>query len=96
VTPDAVPDPQNLAMRLTVDGEVMQNGSTRTMIFGVAQLLSYVSRFITLHPGDIVTTGTPPGVGLGKKPTPIYLRAGQVMRVEIEGLGVQTQRLVQG
>jgi ureidoglycolate lyase len=96
VTPDEVPDPQNLAMRLTVDGEVMQNGSTRTMIFGVAQLLSYVSRFITLHPGDIVTTGTPPGVGLGKKPTPIYLRAGQVMRVEIEGLGVQTQRLVQG
>ena len=96
VTPDEVPDPQNLAMRLTVDGEVMQNGSTRTMIFGVAHLLSYVSRFITLHPGDIVTTGTPPGVGLGKKPHPVYLRAGQVMRVEIEGLGVQTQRLVQG
>ncbi|MFN6953524.1 MAG: fumarylacetoacetate hydrolase family protein [Acetobacteraceae bacterium] len=96
VTPDEVPDPQNLAMRLTVDGEVMQNGSTRTMIFGVAHLLSYVSRFITLHPGDIVTTGTPPGVGLGKKPHPVYLRAGQVMRAEIEGLGVQTQRLVQG
>lgn len=96
VTPDEVPDPQNLAMRLEVDGEVMQNGSTRTMIFGVAQLLSYVSRFITLHPGDIVTTGTPPGVGLGKKPAPIYLRAGQVVRVEIEGLGVQTQRMVQG
>ena len=96
VTPDEVPDPQNLAMRLTVDGEVMQNGSTRTMIFGVAHLLSYVSRFITLHPGDIVTTGTPPGVGLGQKPAPVYLRPGQVMRVEIEGLGVQTQRLVQG
>ena len=96
VTPDEVPDPQNLAMRLEVDGEVMQNGSTRTMIFGVAHLLSYVSRFITLHPGDIVTTGTPPGVGLGKKPHPVYLRAGQVMRAEIEGLGVQTQRLVQG
>jgi 2-keto-4-pentenoate hydratase/2-oxohepta-3-ene-1,7-dioic acid hydratase in catechol pathway len=91
-----VPDPQNLWMRLSVDGEVMQNGSTRTMIFGVAHLLSYVSRFITLHPGDIVTTGTPPGVGLGKKPQPVYLRPGQVMRAEIEGLGVQTQRLVQG
>ena len=96
VTPDEVPDPQNLRLRLTVDDEVMQNGSTRTMIFGVAHLLSYVSRFITLHPGDIVTTGTPPGVGLGKKPHPVYLRAGQVMRAEIEGLGVQTQRLVQG
>jgi ureidoglycolate lyase len=96
VTPDEVPDPQNLWMRLSVDGEVMQNGSTRTMIFGVAHLLSYVSRFITLHPGDIVTTGTPPGVGLGKKPQPVYLRPGQVMRAEIEGLGVQTQRLVQG
>jgi ureidoglycolate lyase len=96
VTLDEVPDPQNLWMRLSVDGEVMQHGSTRTMIFGVAHLLSYVSRFITLHPGDIVTTGTPPGVGLGKKPAPVYLRAGQVVRAEIEGLGVQEQRVVQG
>jgi ureidoglycolate lyase len=96
VTPDEVPDPQNLAIRCEVDGEVMQDGSTRTMIFGVVHLLSYVSRFITLHPGDIVTTGTPPGVGLAKKPQPIYLRAGNVVRVSVEGLGVQVQRVVQG
>lgn len=96
VTPDEVPDPQNLWIRCEVDGQVMQDGSTRTMIFGVAHLLSYVSRFITLHPGDIVTTGTPPGVGLGKKPQPIFLRPGNVVRVAIEGLGVQTQRVVQG
>jgi ureidoglycolate lyase len=94
VTKDEVPDPQDLAMTLEVDGQRMQDGSTKTMIFGVRTLVSYVSQFITLHPGDVVTTGTPPGVGLGKKPTPIYLKTGQTMRLAIAGLGVQTQRVV--
>ena len=93
VTRDEVPDPQNLSMWLDVDGQRMQDGSTRTMIFGVQQLVSYVSHFITLHPGDVISTGTPPGVGLGKKP-PVFLRAGQEMRLGIEGLGEQRQRLV--
>jgi 2-keto-4-pentenoate hydratase/2-oxohepta-3-ene-1,7-dioic acid hydratase in catechol pathway len=93
VTRDEVPDPQDLAMTLDVDGTRMQDGSTRTMIFGVKTIVSYVSQFITLHPGDIITTGTPPGVGLGKKPTPIYLKIGQTMRLAIAGLGVQTQRI---
>jgi len=93
VTADEVPDPQDLAMWLELDGRRMQDGSTRTMIFDVRTLVSYVSRFVTLHPGDIITTGTPPGVGLGMKP-PVYLRPGQVMRLGIEGLGVQTQRTV--
>jgi len=95
VTADEVADPQDLSMWLELDGKRMQDGSTRTMIFDVRTLVSYVSRFITLHPGDIITTGTPPGVGLGMKP-PVYLRPGQVMRVGIEGLGVQTQRTVAG
>jgi ureidoglycolate lyase len=94
VTKDEVPDPQDLAMTLDVDGLRMQDGSTKTMIFGVRTLVSYVSQFITLHPGDIVTTGTPPGVGLGKKPNPIYLKTGQTMRLAIAGLGEQTQRVV--
>ncbi len=93
VTRDEVPDPQDLAMWLDVDGQRMQDGSTRTMIFGVAQLVSYVSHFITLHPGDVIATGTPPGVGLGRKP-PVFLRAGQEMRVGIAGLGEQRQHLV--
>lgn len=93
VTTDEVPDPQNLSMWLELDGKRMQDGTTRTMIFDVRAIVSYVSRFITLHPGDIITTGTPPGVGLGMKP-PVYLRPGQVMRLGIEGLGVQTQRTV--
>ena len=93
VTADEVADPQDLSMWLELDGRRMQDGSTRTMIFDVRTLVSYTSRFITLHPGDIITTGTPPGVGLGMKP-PVYLRPGQVMRVGIEGLGVQTQRTV--
>ncbi|MBB5694998.1 fumarylacetoacetate hydrolase family protein [Muricoccus pecuniae] len=93
VTTDEVPDPQNLSMWLELDGKRMQDGTTRTMIFDVRTIVSYVSRFITLHPGDIITTGTPPGVGLGMKP-PVYLRPGQVMRLGIEGLGVQTQRTV--
>ncbi|WP_426959474.1 fumarylacetoacetate hydrolase family protein [Muricoccus radiodurans] len=96
VTRDEVPDPQDLAMFCEVDGQRMQDGSTRTMIFDVRQIVSYVSHFITLHPGDIITTGTPPGVGMGKKPSPIYLKAGQTMRLGISGLGEQTQRTVAG
>jgi len=93
VTKDEIPDPQNLAMRLDVSGERMQNGSTRTMIFSVAHLVSYVSRFMTLLPGDIITTGTPPGVGMGKKP-PRFLKAGDVMTVAVDGLGQQRQKCV--
>jgi 2-keto-4-pentenoate hydratase/2-oxohepta-3-ene-1,7-dioic acid hydratase in catechol pathway len=93
VTRDEVPDPQNLSMWLEVDGHRFQNGSTRTMVFGVAHLVSYISQFMSLQPGDIISTGTPPGVGLGQKP-PVYLRAGQVMRLSIEGLGEQAQRTV--
>ncbi|HWX48795.1 MAG TPA: fumarylacetoacetate hydrolase family protein [Roseomonas sp.] len=95
VTKDEVPDPQNLAMFCEVDGERYQNGSTRTMIFGVTKLVSYVSQFITLHPGDVISTGTPPGVGMGQKP-PKFLKAGQTIRLGIEGLGEQTQRTVGG
>jgi 2-keto-4-pentenoate hydratase/2-oxohepta-3-ene-1,7-dioic acid hydratase in catechol pathway len=94
VTPDEVPDPQTLAMWLEVDGQRMQDGSTRSMIFGVRTLVSYVSQFLTLHPGDIIATGTPSGVGLAKKPEPVFLRPGQVMRLGIEGLGEQRQTLV--
>ena len=91
VTADEVGDPQNLSMWLEVNGHRWQNGSTRTMIFGVAQLVSYVSRFMSLYPGDLITTGTPPGVGLGAKPTPVYLKPGDVMRLGIEKLGEQRQ-----
>jgi ureidoglycolate lyase len=94
VTRDEVPDPQNLNMWLDVDGVRMQHGTTKTMVFGVSKLVSYVSHFITLHPGDIISTGTPPGVGMGKKPEAIYLRAGQTIRLGIEGLGEQQQRTV--
>jgi ureidoglycolate lyase len=93
VTKDEIADPQNLAMTLDVDGVRMQDGSTRTMIFGVQHLVSYVSHFITLHPGDVISTGTPPGVGLGKKP-PVFVTAGQTMRLSIQGLGEQTQRTI--
>jgi 2-keto-4-pentenoate hydratase/2-oxohepta-3-ene-1,7-dioic acid hydratase in catechol pathway len=93
VTADEVKDPQNLHMWLDVDGKRYQNGSTTTMIFTVAQIVSYLSRFMTLQPGDVISTGTPPGVGMGQKP-PVYLRAGQVMRLGIEGLGEQEQRVV--
>ncbi len=91
VTADEVGDPQNLSMWLEVNGHRYQNGSTKTMIFGVAQLVSYVSRFMTLHPGDLITTGTPPGVGMGVKPNPVYLKPGDVMKLSIEKLGVQQQ-----
>jgi len=94
VTTDEITDPQNLGMWLDVDGKRMQTGNTRTMIFGVVKLVSYVSHFITLYPGDIISTGTPPGVGMGKKPQPIFLREGQTMRLGIDGLGEQQQRTV--
>ena len=92
VTKDEVPDPQNLAMHLDVNGHRFQDGNTRTMIFNVAHLVHYISHFMTLMPGDVIVTGTPPGVGLGKKP-PIFLKAGDVMDVGIEGLGSQRQTL---
>ncbi|MEP9377739.1 fumarylacetoacetate hydrolase family protein [Aquabacter sp. CN5-332] len=93
LTQDEMPDTSSLSMWLEVNGEKVQNGSTKTMIFGVANLVSYISQFMVLDPGDLITTGTPPGVGLGMKP-PRYLKAGDVMRVGIEGLGVQTQTVV--
>ena len=96
VTKDEVPDPQNLALWTEVNGKRMQNGNTRTMIFGVVKLVSYVSHFITLYPGDVIATGTPPGVGSGIKPEPVFLQPGDVMRLSVEGLGVQTQRVVEG
>ncbi len=96
VTRDEVPDPQNLPLWCEVDGKRMQDGTTKTMIFGCRKLVSYVSHFITLHPGDVISTGTPPGVGMGKKPNPIFLKIGQTMRLSVEGLGVQTQRIVEG
>jgi 2-keto-4-pentenoate hydratase/2-oxohepta-3-ene-1,7-dioic acid hydratase in catechol pathway len=91
VTADEVGDPQNLGMWLDVNGHRYQNGSTKTMIFGVAQLVSYVSRFMTLYPGDLITTGTPPGVGMGIKPNPVFLKPGDVMRLGIDKLGEQQQ-----
>ncbi len=98
VTRDEVPNPQNLRMWLDLNGQRMQNGSTKTMIFGVAKLVSYVSQFMTLEPGDVITTGTPPGVGMGikkdGKPAPVYLKRGDVMTLGIEGLGTQTQKVV--
>jgi 2-keto-4-pentenoate hydratase/2-oxohepta-3-ene-1,7-dioic acid hydratase in catechol pathway len=93
VTKDEVPDPQNLKLWLEVDGERMQNGSTSTMIFSVRTLVSYLSQFFTLHPGDVITTGTPSGVGMSRKP-PVFLRAGQTVRLGVEGLGEQRQRVV--
>lgn len=95
VTPDEIPDPQALDLWLEVDGYRYQQGNTRTMVFGVAQLISYISQFMTLQTGDIISTGTPPGVGLGQKPEPVYLRAGQEIRLGIAGLGEQRQRTVQ-
>jgi 2,4-diketo-3-deoxy-L-fuconate hydrolase len=94
VTADEVPDPQTLRLWLEVDGKRYQDGSTKTMIFTVPQVVAYLSQFMSLQPGDIISTGTPPGVGLGQKP-PIFLRAGQVMRLGVEGLGEQCQRVVQ-
>ena len=93
VTADEVPDPQTLKLWLEVDGRRCQNGSTATMVFGVAHLISYLSRFMSLQPGDIISTGTPPGVGMGQKP-PVFLRPGNVMRLGVDGLGEQRQTVV--
>ncbi|MFG1178652.1 fumarylacetoacetate hydrolase family protein [Xanthobacter versatilis] len=93
VTADEVQDPQALDLWLDVNGRRMQSGNTRTMIFDVATLVSYISRIMTLFPGDVITTGTPPGVGMGQKPEPIYLKAGDVMELGIEKLGTQRQRV---
>lgn len=93
VTRDEVEDPQNLSMWCEVNGERMQDGSTKTMVYGVAHLISYLSQFMTLHPGDVISTGTPPGVGMGMKP-PRYLVAGDVVTLGIEGLGTQRQDVI--
>ena len=93
VTRDEVSDPQDLAMWLTVNGETMQDGSSKTMVYGVAHLVHYLSQFMTLHPGDVISTGTPPGVGLGMKP-PRYLKAGDVVELGIAGLGQQRQDVI--
>ena len=98
VTRDEVPNPQKLPLWLDLNGQRMQTGNTKTMVFGVAKLISYVSQFMTLEPGDVITTGTPPGVGMGVKkdgqPAPVYLKRGDVMQLGIEGLGTQTQKVV--
>ena len=91
VTRDEIPDPQSLTMSLNVNGNRMQTGNTSTMIFTVAQIISHMSQLMTLHPGDIISTGTPPGVGAAKKPNPIFLKSGDVMELEINGLGNQRQ-----
>ena len=93
VTRDEVADPQNLKMWLKVNGKTMQDGSTKTMVYGVKYLVSYLSQFMTLHPGDVISTGTPPGVGLGMKP-PRYLKPGEVVELAIEGLGSQRQDVI--
>ncbi len=94
VTKDEVPDPQNLNLWTEVDGVRVQDGNTKTMIFDVRTLVGYVSHFITLYPGDIIATGTPPGVGMGKKPEPVYLRAGQRLKLGVQGLGEQHYRTI--
>jgi len=94
LTADEVKDPQNLDMWLNVNGERRQTGNTRTMIFGIAKLIADVSSYLTLQPGDVITTGTPPGVGLGMKPTPVFLKVGDVVELGIEGLGQQRQTVV--
>ena len=96
VTRDEVPDPQALSMYLDVNGRRFQDGTTKTMVYGVAHVVSYLSQFMSLQPGDVISTGTPPGVGMGQKPEPIYLKAGDVMELGVEGLGTQRQKTVQG
>lgn len=93
VTRDEVPDPQNLSMRLDVNGKRMQTGSTAKMIFSVVEIIEHLSQLFTLHPGDVISTGTPPGVGMWMKPEPVYLRKGDVMELHIEGLGEQRQQV---
>jgi len=92
VTGDEIADPQNLDIALDVDGQRMQTGNTTTMIFKIAQLVAYVTRCITLHPGDVISTGTPPGVGIGRKPNPVFLKPDQTVRLSIDGLGEQVHR----
>jgi 2,4-didehydro-3-deoxy-L-rhamnonate hydrolase len=94
VTKDEVPNVQKLGLWLDLNGKRTQTGNTRTMIFNVATIVSYLSEFMTLMPGDVITTGTPPGVGLGMKPEPLYLKRGDVMKLGIDGLGMQTQKVV--
>jgi 2-keto-4-pentenoate hydratase/2-oxohepta-3-ene-1,7-dioic acid hydratase in catechol pathway len=94
VTTDEIADPQNLDMALDLNGRRMQTGNTRTMIFGVAKIVSHVSQYMTLLPGDIIATGTPPGVGLGIKPTPMFLKPGDQLQLTIQGLGEQRQKVV--
>ncbi|WP_033072899.1 fumarylacetoacetate hydrolase family protein [Sphingopyxis sp. MWB1] len=94
VTPDDIGDPQSLDMTLDLNGERMQTGNTKTMIFDIAELISYVSEFVTLHPGDLMITGTPPGVGEGKKPEKIFLKPGDRLSLSIDGLGQQNQSVV--
>jgi 2,4-diketo-3-deoxy-L-fuconate hydrolase len=93
VTKDEVPDPQNLKMWLNINGHQYQNGSTKTMIFTVAHIVSYLSRFMSLQPGDIISTGTPPGVGMGQKP-PVFLKPGDKIQLGIQGLGEQNQTVI--
>ena len=88
-----VPDPQALSMWCDVNGKRMENGNTNTMIFTVAQIIAHMSQLMTLHPGDVISTGTPPGVGMGMKPTPVYLKKGDVIELSIEGLGHQRQEV---
>ena len=95
MTRDEVGDPQNLTMNCDVNGKRMQTGNTKTMIFTVAEIIEHLSQLFTLHPGDVITTGTPPGVGLGIKPEPIFLKKGDVMDLTIEGLGHQRQKVDQ-
>ena len=95
VTRDEIVDPQNLAMRLDVNGKRMQTGNTNTMIFSVAEIIEHLSGLMSLHPGDVISTGTPPGVGMGVKPQPIYLKRGDVMELTIEGLGSQRQSVTE-
>jgi 2-keto-4-pentenoate hydratase/2-oxohepta-3-ene-1,7-dioic acid hydratase in catechol pathway len=94
VTTDEITDPQSLDMWLDVNGKRMQSGNTRTMIFSVAKIISHVSHYMTLLPGDIICTGTPPGVGLGIKPSPVFLKPGDVMTLGIQNLGEQRQKVV--
>ncbi|MBE7638173.1 hypothetical protein GUA87_15045 [Sneathiella sp. P13V-1] len=95
VTKDEIADPQNLSMWLDVDGKRYQNGTTQTMIFDVTTIVSYLSQFMTLMPGDVISTGTPPGVGMGIKPEPVYLKVGQKIEMEVEGLGRQSQMTIE-
>ena len=93
MTADEIPDPQTLDLWLELNGKRMQSGNTRTMVFGVAALVSAVSRYMTLYPGDLISTGTPPGVGMGVKPQPLYLRPGDRLRLGVQDLGEQHQEV---